>query len=65
MKMSVFEFMMNELDRKVLEASAANHNLVMQRMRRLSEPKDRLPGPEHKTIETYGDDDLLFDNVPI
>ncbi|MFT4706408.1 MAG: hypothetical protein ACJAWC_002049 [Yoonia sp.] len=62
MKMSLFEYKMTELDCEVLAATAANNDLVMQRLRRVTGTIEPKPGAKSPFFEG---DDLLFDNVPV
>ena len=62
MKMSLFEYKMTELDRKVLAAEAANNDLIMQKLRRVTGTIEPNSGAKSPFFEG---DDLLFDNVPV
>ena len=62
MKISLFEHMMNELDRQVASPPVSNKNLDLELLRRLALCGEPRPEPEASFYEV---DDPLFDNVPI
>ncbi len=62
MNMSLFEYMLTELDRRVSAASVTEYKIATQRMRRLAATADLKSVSRAQVVQ---DDDLLFDNVPL
>lgn len=62
MNISLFEYMLDELDRKVSADIEAQYRITTQRMHRLTAAND----PKAVSgAQVFDDDDLLFDNVPL
>ncbi len=62
MNVSLFEYMLTELDRKVFAASETEYKIATQEMHRLTAANDPKSVSRAHIVE---DDDLLFDNVPL